>query len=724
MKKEDMMKPLSAGKTGLKTERSNIKLLFFAVLFSSEIYSQIPINGFCRYYNFSVQPEMTQFLSINYNNDSYTDLFLYNPAEKKASVLKGESGSIFGGEIKLNLPFELSNVIPMFDNRSRVSGYAFTSRKNKTAGVLKFQKSGTPFIEKEIKFNAYPDNIISADVDGSGAVKLAVTGGAFEGISLLSSKSNFKLEFSAIEKNNLYPYTVFTELSNDGFIDIAAYNLIQNSIEFFYNSGRNRFSKVRTVKLDERISSLTSTDLNLDNYSDLILLQGSAIKVFYGDSASSYYKIRTFETTYHPDKVIHGDFNRDGRIDLAYLNKSEGIVSILFCRDEFNFHKEIIYFLEKGLKDITPFYSRFVSGMAALNENGKLIIISNPGSFTDGEDLVFSPRPGAINYFDYTNNGIYDLTFIDDYSKTLNFVTRDNAGIPQNFYSYNLHSIYSSIAVDDAHPNEKIFYCYTHGQKLIEVVKADFKNNKFSGNVIYSPGGIEDLKLKTEQGKNEAIVYVTYRSGSSAGAAYYLFKDFRYIVSDYPDAAENYETGSLTLMPKPTMYYWQFDGKDYSLSKFIIGKAGAQKESIFKLSSNEKYSLNSFSADLTGNETNITTAFFHNDINSFAHIIGSNGAKKINGSNLRKIIKINSPTQFYLGETRLGGIKKLNIYDEETTTLYRLDFIEEGRNFITTSLGEANGLKSYFIKNMNSRNYHIVYSNKVKNSITVKQVGK
>ncbi|MBZ0200969.1 MAG: VCBS repeat-containing protein [Ignavibacteriaceae bacterium] len=719
-----MTKPCSVGTTGLKTEANKIQLFLIAVLFTSQIYSQIPINGFCKYSEFSCQPGMTKLLALNYNNDSYTDLFLYNPTEKKASIFNGASGVILGSEKKINLSIELSKIKPMFDRHSRVTGYGFTSRKNKKAGVINFRNSGYPYIQKEIKFDAYPENITAASIERTGGVELVVSGSAFPGIAMLSPRGNFRFEVSYIDKNSVYPHAVFSDLSNDGNYDIAAYNLLRNTIEFFYNLGEKRFNNARTIKLDEKINSLYAFDLNLDSYEDLIFVQKNRINFLYGDSVSSFQNSGNIKTTFHPDKVIQGDFNRDGLIDIAYLNSENGILSIIFAAGDYSFHDEMVYIAEKGLSDIIPFYSKFLSGIAAVNLNGSLKIISNLNGFSDGVDMVFSPRPSALNYFDHNNNGIYDIVYIDEFNRSLNFITRNNAGIPQKFYSYNLHSNYKSIAVDDNTDGLKIIYCYTSNEKLIEVIKVNFNSNKFSGNVIYAPGNIEDLKLQKEPDQTEAVLYLSYKQKKSAGTAYYRHKDFRYIASNYNIAEKNYKTGNLCFTTNPALYYWQYDGGNYSLSNYFIGKTEQQNRVIFKMQLNEIFSVNSFTGDLTGNETNITAAFFYNDEKSFTQLVGTTWTRKIESNKNRKAIKINTIEQIYFGETQIGGIKKLNIYDAETKNLFRFDFIKDGKNFITTSLGETPGLKSYFIKNMSSRNYHIVYTNGSNNALTVKQVSK
>src|ERR1039457_6372885 len=95
-KKEDLMKPCSEEKPGLKLEISNFSLILIELLlFSIEAFSQVPINGFCKYNKIDIDSGFTNLFALNYNDDSYTDLILYNPAKKDIESLDGNQSLSF-----------------------------------------------------------------------------------------------------------------------------------------------------------------------------------------------------------------------------------------------------------------------------------------------------------------------------------------------------------------------------------------------------------------------------------------------------------------------------------------------------------------------------------------------------------------------------------------------------------------------------------------------------
>ena len=225
----------------------------------------------------------------------------------------------------------------------------------------------------------------------------------------------------------------------------------------------------------------------------------------YGDFASSYSKVVSIPTKYFPDEIITGDFNRDGKIDIAYMNKEAGIISVIFAKDEYSFYPEIIYLKKDGLKSIIPYYSKFINAIVALSDSGKIYSISNLASLISNTSLITSARPTTINYFDYNHNGIIDICYIDSLTTSFNLIVRNNAGIPAFLFSLPLNQIHNKILVDDSKPKIKTFYCFSEGRRLIEIIKINFDQNKIETNSIYSPGKILDIKINQTDYKEDNI---------------------------------------------------------------------------------------------------------------------------------------------------------------------------------------------------------------------------
>src|SRR3989304_5432052 len=131
-----MKKRLLGEKIGLKIELNRINFLFFFLFLSSEVFPQIPINGFCKFNSYNFSPGYSKFFSLNFNNDSYSDLILYDPSSNRIAAIQGEKNESFLEEKNFEFAFQLSNLAPIREKNNEIKNYAFTSRKNLTAGIL------------------------------------------------------------------------------------------------------------------------------------------------------------------------------------------------------------------------------------------------------------------------------------------------------------------------------------------------------------------------------------------------------------------------------------------------------------------------------------------------------------------------------------------------------------------------------------------------------------
>ena len=159
------MKLLSDEKTGLKIELNRFSFFFFFICLTAEIIPQIPINGFCKLNTYQFSPGYSKLVSLNFNSDSYSDLLFYNPSSKTISVAAGQKNETFSKASFFEFPFSLSNLTRVWDRNNRIRNYAFTSRKDLTAGICNFSSDGKPEVTHSIVFESYPQNLSTADVD-------------------------------------------------------------------------------------------------------------------------------------------------------------------------------------------------------------------------------------------------------------------------------------------------------------------------------------------------------------------------------------------------------------------------------------------------------------------------------------------------------------------------------------------------------------------------------
>ena len=559
-----MKKPCKGEKIGLRIELSKAEILFCLLFLQQNIFPQIPINGFCKYNSIQTDSGYTSFFSLNYNKDSYADLFLYNTNDKKCISLSGDING-FVKDNEYELPFEISRFQSITEKNGMIKQYAFASRKTRQVGTLKFTEKGKPEIQSLIELGSYPDNLSIGDIENDGQMEMLVSGSSFEGLSILFMKDKILTEKKVIDKS-VFSSAVLTDLSNDDYLDIAAFNVITNSINFFYNIGNNDFKKVRSIPENEKIYSLFSSDINFDNYTDLIFVKGNSINILYGDYTSSYENSVILPTKNFPDKIVIGDFNKDGRMDIAYINKNESTLSVFLAKDSFEFYPELIYLKNEELQDLIPYYSKFIDGLAALNSNGRIITLTRLASISEGPDLSVGVAPSSIKYFDLENNGIIDIAFIDKFTNNLNLIIRNNAGIPASVYCYKLHETHNDILIDNSMPLEKTFYCYSPGKRLIEVFNINLLSKKVNRTDIYSPGNILDLKYKRN---NESVnIYIVYKKNNKLGAALYENKNFTFYLNDYPGILSNVLKANISVNKQPSIFAWKKDKDSLNLSVY------------------------------------------------------------------------------------------------------------------------------------------------------------
>ena len=216
------------------------------------------------------QPGHTKLFSLNFNNDSYTDIILFDPSSKKIAAVSGKKNENFAEEKVFDFPLQVSNLAPIREKNNEIKKYAFTSRKNLTAGICEFASDGKPKIIHQLSFKSYPEKLSTIDIDNDFQQEILIAGPSFEGLSILKLVDKKLIEINVTAKRS-YSDAIFIELTNDGFPDIAAINLLNNSLELFLNNGRGNFKAARSISLNQKAGNLHTFDMNLDSYHDLVL---------------------------------------------------------------------------------------------------------------------------------------------------------------------------------------------------------------------------------------------------------------------------------------------------------------------------------------------------------------------------------------------------------------------------------------------------------------------
>jgi len=620
------------------------------------------------------------------------------------------------------LKFEISVIKPI--NRKLVNNqYAFLSRKNRRVGILEVTAYGYCRIISELKIDSYPENLSIADVNKDGVEEFLVSGNSFDGLSVFYISNRALIERKLLSKK-LFSHSVFVELNNDVYPDIAAIDLIQNKLIFFYNNSAGFYYEARSFSFNSKLTLLQVLDFNIDGYQDVCVGGKDNIEILLGDPYSKYERKIFTNTSYQPQKLVTADFNNDGLIDIAYLDKSHSIVSVFYSDEKQKFYPEVSYLQKQGLNDLTLFYSKFVNGIMSYSSAGKLHIIDRLRRITDSTSLVFGLNPSTLKYFDAGNDKIYDFSFFDKEKVTLNLVVRNSSGIPEKLYRVKLESPCRNLLVDETGSAKKTFYCYSNNSRLIEIISVDFRDNSVNKEKLYSVGPIADVRVKRNPDDDRAKIYILSNKNNNLILSIVYYKDFRYSVSNSNVLAKSIWNAKLSLEDQTGIYYWTNENKAFVFEKIIVNNDLNLQQKVFsyKLESTDVRSIAMLVGDIFNRDENDAISFVRSsDKKDIIFSTGSNNYKLKLDARMKRL-NLNDESLFNLFEMRFNGLNKLFAISQDSKTLNKLELLFRKKSLNSTELVQADNIQSYFIKNLNFRNYHFVYIDKSEHCITIKEI--
>lgn len=704
-------------KIGLKIELKRISFFILFFCLGSEVMPQIPINGFCKLNSYQFSPGYSKLVSLNYNNDSYSDLVFLNPSSKFISVAAGEKNESFSEELKFEFPYQLSNLVPIREKNFRIKNYAFTSRKDLVAGICKFSSDGKPKISHQMSFKSYPQNLSVADVNDDNEQEILISGSAFEGLSLITLVGNKLIEIKIPVKGS-YSDAIFTDLNNDEFPDIAAINLLSNSLEFLTNNGRGEFNLVRRIQLVQKAGNLHVFDMNLDSYNDLIFIEGNTIKILYGDFSSSYSKQVELLTSHLPNELIIGDFNKDGKIDISYLSFSLGIVSAILAETEFNFFREVPILQKGGLKCLIPFYSKFIDGLAVINDEGILLTNTRLTSLSTDHDISLCLEPNTINYFDANKDGINDFCFIDNFDNSLKLVVRNSAGVPTSYYSLKLRGSHSEIISKNFSKQATSFFCYSAGKKLIEEIKVEFNSGIVQRSEFYTSRPISGLSVVYDDHEK---IFASSLTNQRLTLEIFEKEENWNLLLDY-NISEKAISSYLSTFNGLKLFFWNQDGDSIKLFMKTFLPEELKATLVAKRKMTKVSKILTVVNDFMNLEKESVISFVES--NEKMYILINNG-RFINSFYLKTVNKnllVNFAEQLVTGEIRTNGTTRLIINNPSDQIVYYLNILKGGKQIIFSKMFPEINAGSFFVKNMTAKNYHLVYLNYTKSCISVRQI--
>ena len=712
-----MKKHLLGEKIGLKIELNAVSFLFLFFFLPFEVLPQIPINGFCKLNLYQFSPGYSKIFSLNYNSDSYSDLILYDPSLKKMAAISGEKNERFAKEEYFDFPFHISNLAPIREKNNEIKKYAFTSRKNLTAGICEFSSDGKPRVTHQLNFKSYPEKLSTADIDGDFHQEILLSGSAFEGLSILNFEGK-NLNERIVKSKGSYSQAIFINLSNDGFPDIAAINLLNNSLEFLFNDGRGNFKVVRTMNFYNKVRNLHSFDMDLDSYHDLVFLEGNKLKIMYGDFQSSYSKQIEIETKYPPNDFIIGDFNKDGNIDFAYLNTDVSIVSVVFAESDYKFFAEIPILYKEGIKNIIPFYSKFIDGLAIISDDGTLLTNTVLSSMSPNIDISLSIKPTVISNFDANSDAINDICFIDSFDRSLKLVVRSNAGIPSNYFSIPLHGNPNQIAFKNFSKQSTTFFCYSVSKKLVEVIEVEFNTGKITRSEFYTARPIADVKPVLN---DHQMVFVSSLVNNRLTLEIFEKEESWKLLTDY-NISEKAISADLSTLRGVKLFFWNQIGDSIKLFKKTFLPEEMKAEFLLNIKMKNISNFLTVVDDFHNLDKESIISFVESDEKPYILVSHDGSVNSFDVEEVKKNLIVRDLNQLFVSEIKPNGTRRLIVNNYNSQNIYRLNILRKGKKIVFSKIIDKINTEKFFVRNMTVNNYHLVYLNQTKECISIRQI--
>ena len=703
--------------TDLKTDRRVISAAFLWVFLFNSVIAQVPINGFCQVKSFPAFPGFNRISVSDFNYDSFKDVILYSSSQKLIATIEGQMDSSFTDYKIINSPYNFSNIIPVYNKATGMEQYVFLSRKKRTVGLFSFSSFGRFNLLAKIGFDSYPENISVADINNDGDFEYLVSGSGFKGLSLLSLIDG-ELTESKLEENSIYGEAVFVDISNDGYPDIAAFNLFNNSFEVFYNDGKGNFDRVRTEFENTSIENLEKIDFNNDGYDDLIYTVKNSFKLAIGDSQSFYNSSFVINTEFIPHRYTVADFNGDNLNDIAYIDSSQGVLSVIFAKGKNQFHPEIIYMNKVGLTDLHLFRQHNSNSLILLNKAGEIFIVSRLFSLPDEANLIPALRPSTITKFDLGNDGITDFCYIDVQTNTINFLVNDLKGISKYFYSVSVSADHKLIVVDDEEPFNKGFYCYSPDGKMLEIINYDFLLNNPEIDQLYSPGIIKDLELH----RSDELVHIftAYEKNNVLHVREYEHHDFRYTFMDYPQLEKDVVDVKLVISDHPRAYFYKLDSDSIRITEAKLQSKSIEYKQIGVLSISKNPIITGFSQYLHGKKSPKILSLLNSDPTFFSVVSNDSVFNIMVQIFKQNIFDVGKGIEFYFNTNNQLEFWNMIIYSSEDRSFNRVDIKNQGQEFSITKLFDSDKPTDFIVQEIISDKKYLIYTQQSEGYISLK----
>jgi hypothetical protein len=499
MKSVDIKKHLRGDRGGFKHAILFVSLiLFFSP--SNQILSQIFLNGFNQISKYSTFNNKLHIEPLDFNNDSFIDIFLYGSKNERITVHPGNSRFSFTRAIDKFFYYLISDFKEFNTIEGLDKNYIFISRKERLAGIVSFTKYGTLRLLNTLQFESYPSNLCIADIDNDGQKEALIFGNNFNGFSIIS-QNQFKLSQKKYFPNRIFSDAIFVDLDYDSFPEIVAIDELRKNLVFFSFDQTGKIREERELEIDHSSQNLVAADMDDDGFEDLLFSTTKGIQILKGDSVSSFTKRELIKLNSEPAEFLIADFNGDSQLDICYLSIAEGKISISFNQNKTLFNDPIELYQNDNLVDIKYFSNENKKILILLSKTGDLYTINNFDGELDNFNIPLTSSKNLF-YFGEVQGQNQQVNFVfNKSSQQLRILKSVDSFFYDKIIEYNLIESYDNVKIF-TFSNELLgFYFWNDTCNFIDQITYNENIGVFNTERIFAERPIKNFSSKIRDSK-------------------------------------------------------------------------------------------------------------------------------------------------------------------------------------------------------------------------------
>lgn len=527
------------------------RVLILTFLITNDFSAQTVLNNFGVSEYIKTQPHFTKFTQIDFNNDSFKDLFLFGNKEKSFVLHRGLEDSTFAEPIRKFFFYPIDDFKWFTKAANGSDYYLFTSRNRRLIGLVSFTSTNSLELLHTIKFDSYPSSIEIVDINNDGKNEALIFGSNFNGLVIIRNEG-YRLQAETMYENSLFNDVLSVDFNQDELGDFIALDVLTNSLKFLENIEGDRLALNREIEKEENIYCLKQADFNNDGFLDIGIGTETGIQFMEGDSVFSYSAGYLFNNNFPVENFLFADLNSDQIGDLSIINRTENKLEI-----HLNQNMQPYSFLLNGISDVSFNKNKKNNVLLLLSEEGVIQQISKRNKF--GKNFYFSVGGGVdeVDFISYNPDSI-KIIFNNPVDNTIGIMKQLSDGTiseVDNFQALNSFTRFRYL--DDL----KTFLCYTENSRLLEIFYVKSQTEEIVRNFFYTEDPIKqivrdlenDIRISEYDGSRLTYTMLPNTSGRYSSMESILV-DTSVVASFINNAGD--------------FYYWTKDSLEFTLNRF------------------------------------------------------------------------------------------------------------------------------------------------------------